>query len=160
MMKPTPDREQLLNDVLNEDADLRATSLETLLLAARRRRHARRRNRALLLTGLAVGGIITSLWSTHRQLPIAAAPSPSPAPTSTLVVESAPLSAGMWVQTTSSSVEIIASSTDSNSVLETPRGPGPSHEINDGELFALLAGRAAAIVRLPTGPAELLVLEK
>jgi len=165
-MKPA-DSERLLevlDDVLDESADLRARSLDTLLREARRRQQARRRRRSWRLTAVVAlilaGGAAVVLWRPWppEQLPVAAE-FPPPPPDPTLFVRSGPLPVSMLIETGRPTIPVVRSSPSAITQLSTALGV-PLREIGDGELFTLLAGRPAALVRVPSGQAELLLLDE
>jgi hypothetical protein len=160
-MKRLADPERLLDDVLEENADFRAASLDALLREARRHQHARRRNRALLVAAVvvAVAGATAARWRTGQPGQVArGGGTPAPAQSSLSFVQSEPLPASMLVETRSASVTVIRSTPSAVAQLETPRDTPFLREIGDGELFTLLAGRPAALVRHESGQAELLLL--
>jgi hypothetical protein len=73
------------------------------------------------------------------------------------LVRSGRLPAAMLIETGNPSVPVIHSTP--SAVVQTSRDTPILLEIGDGELFTLLAGRPAALVRLQSGQAELLLLD-
>jgi hypothetical protein len=156
-MNDRSDEQRLLNDVLAEGApeDFRAALLGETLRQARARRRRRQWRRAA--GGLAVLLLAAGLaWQSRPQK--ASSPQPqaqAPAPAAYRLVQTQPLSAGMWVDTASpAAVRIISSAAPVTEVVTDNRG---FKYINDAQLLALLGPRPAVLIR--TGPdAEELVL--
>jgi hypothetical protein len=157
-MKPPADHERLLDDVLDESSVFRAASLDALLRQAREHQQARRRKRALLVVALAlttVTAVFWRPWHVNREPIVRGTPSDTHGSVS--LVRSVPLPASMLVETAGASAIVIRSVPSAVAQLETPRHAPVLREIGDGELFMLLADRPAALIRPPSGPAELLL---
>jgi hypothetical protein len=156
----TPSRllDELFRDTMPDD--LRDRLFAETLRAARRRLWRRR---------LAIGALpIAVLLVLLVPLLVLLAPHES-APGETMtrfkpshfIVASSPLPESMIVRTQPNVVELIATQTAVVALVRTPAGDRLYQELSDGQLLALLAGRPAAIVRLPQDArqARLLILD-
>ena len=152
-MKPAPDHEELLTDVLAEDAPLhwRASLLEeTLRLAGRKRRVRHLRRGAATLAMLVVVGAM--LW---RILPTARAPR-AIEPASYVTVRTQPLAAEAIVRTRSFPTQLVVASQPCVSVVRTRDNVLPIRLLNDQELLAMVDSRSAVLVRRGPDSAELI----
>jgi hypothetical protein len=141
-MKPDPESDHLLDDLLADDAALRERLLAETLREVRGRRRRRQGVQVVLLGLLVVGG---TLWGPWRQ---------SSNTSGIEVVRSVPLEPERWVITRASSLEIVTSKGGPAVVVTTEKAVPL---IDDQELFALLAGRPAMLVRPLDGPARLIL---
>lgn len=155
-MKPEPDAERLLADVLEEAVppDFRADLLDRTLKQVRRRRHLRQWNHGVLAVAL-IATVGFLLWKTS--VPKDANQG---APGEALeIVTSQPLSPAMIVQSSPGMVRMISSSLSTLAVIETsPFGDG-YRELNDEELLAFTAGKPSVLVRQGPHQAELLIVD-
>jgi hypothetical protein len=147
--------DELLDEILGETAttSFRAGSLDQMLAAVRqRRRDRRRRTQALFVALCLLAGIGVFMKLVPKQnLPGPNTPDP-------LLVHSAPFSPGMIVVTEPLLIGTVNSSGPSVALVE---GLSPSElfeTIGDDRLFALLAGRPAALVHPLDGTAQLVFL--
>jgi len=155
-MKPDPDHQQLLADLLAEDAGAagRAASLAQLLRLARRRRQVRFCQRAGAVAALLVLAAFAVL---RPRAPQTAAPGRVPAnppPAGLAWVTTRPLAPTESV--TSQPLrpdQLVASGAQPNLVTT---GPANYREVGDAELLELAAPRIAALVRRGPHEAELL----
>jgi hypothetical protein len=152
-----PDREKLLDEVLGECAPpgFKESLLQHTLLQVRRRSLVRRLNRTLLAMAV-VAAVPLLLWKFS---------SPPPRPPQAVrqqppfgIVTTRPLPRGMIVQTRSGTLPFIASSAATVAYVETGDAKDLFQEITDEQLFSLLAGRPAALVRSGPNQAELIFL--
>jgi len=154
MKRPT---EQLLDDLLEESAppDFRAALMQETLRHARRRKFVRRLNLAAGVAAL-VGVIAVALW---KPSPVVVAPNQLHLPPPGLtIVHSQPLRPEQIVRTQPDSLTIIASSGGGYTLIETRQGERFYTEIDDQQLFALLAGKPAALVHQEADRTELIFL--
>ena len=143
--------DELLDEILGETAtpSFRAGSLDQMLAAVRQRRRDRRRRTQGLLVALcllAVIGVFMRL-----------VPKQNPAGLKTpdlQLVHSAPLSPGMIVVREPLLIVTVSSSGPSVALVEDLPPTELFETIGDDRLFALLAGRPAALVHLD-GTAQL-----
>jgi hypothetical protein len=152
-MKPRPDQEQLLSDVLASGADIgfrEALLGETLLLARRRRqwRQARRGVTTLVVLALAATGVWWAL------LPDAAEPWSA---MGCQVVHSQPLRPDELVATKPLAPDQLIASVATKDMVITVSGG--FREIGDDELLALAAPQVAALVRRGPHEAELILVQ-
>src|SRR5258708_23139203 len=137
-MKPEPDAERLLADVLEEAAppDFRAELLDCTLKQVRRRRHLRQWNQGVLTAAfLTTLGLL--VWKSRAPKDANQAP-----PRETLeIVTSQPLSPTMIVESSPGQVKLISSSRSALAVVETVPFRAGFRELSDEELLAFTAGQ-------------------
>jgi len=153
-MKRPP--EKLLDDLLEESAppEFRAALLDRTLRQARRRKNFRRLNSALAVAACAAI-LALAFFKTRRQAPIVANQVPRP---DLIVVHSRPLNPAQIVSTQPRLVNMVSSSALSFTLVETHVSERLYAEIDDQQLFALLAGRPVALVHRGPNRAELIFL--
>jgi hypothetical protein len=155
-MKPEPDADRLLADVLEESAppDFRDALLDRTLKQVRRRRHLRQWNRGLLAAAL-ISTVGFFVWKS-RAPKVTNLGAPGEA---LEIVTSQPLSPAMIVESSPGMVRMISSSLSTVAIIETsPFGDG-YRELNDEELFAFTAGKPSVLVRHGPHQAELLIVD-
>ena len=151
-MSQAGDKERLLADVLADEsaAGFREAMLSETLGLVRRRRRARQAWRAVW--GLALlAGLGVLVW--RALLPSAVAPGTGER--SYAVVRSRPLPAQALVVTQPLASSRILGSVSTAQLVLTATSRGNVHEIDDGELLALLGPKPAALVRRSPHWAEL-----
>lgn len=149
-MKPDPHR--LLNEILEEAAPaaFRSAVLEQTLRRVRRRRVVRQARRGLVALAF-LAGLPLVLWrtllppdhDTESGFPKIAMVSSQP-PTASLILDTKP-----------DGVTIVTSSPGAVVFVETGVAKDSPKEITDEELLALVAGKAAVLVRQSPHQAEL-----
>jgi hypothetical protein len=146
-MKTGASNEQLLRDAFDgsANADFQTGLLASTIRAARRRRHRRRLQRATLAV-VAIVAVAFGLSRVARQ----SQPLVPAVPSGYDIVHTQPLPAAAVVHTQPLLPPQIASTTAFASVVTTTPGSGRVRYVTDEELFALVAPRAAVLVR--TGP--------
>ena len=155
-MKPDPDRERLLDDVLDEAAPpgFKESLLQHTLQHVRRRNRVRRLNRALLAIAV-VATVPLLLWKFSF---------PPPPPRTTVkeppfgIVTSQPMPREMIVETRPGSIAVITSSAAAVAYVETGEVKDLFKEITDEQLLSLMAGHPVALVRSGPNQAELIFL--
>lgn len=143
-MNPDRDSNSLLEAVLAEGVavERRHASLAHTLTAVRRRQTRRRAVRAgATLALLFVVGLALLLTAPPHAIRSTAARD------SLRIIRSQPLPARQWVQTRADSVVTITSSLASVATFSTADAPAGLREIDDRQLLALFAHRAAALIR-------------
>ena len=154
-MNADPAKNQLLDEVLADAASpaFRADLLRLTLERVQSRNQQRRRNRGLL----AAACVLLVLATAVRLL------SPSSAPKrghdNPLVVHSRPLDARMLVATQPGRLGLVRSSASTIARVRTSPTERTFDVIGDDQLFALLGGRPAALVRRGPATAELVLLD-
>ncbi|SRR5258708_6336929 len=155
-MKPEPDAERLLADVLEEAAppDFRAELLDCTLKQVRRRRHLRQWNQGVLTAAfLTTLGLL--VWKSRAPKDANQAP-----PRETLeIVTSQPLSPTMIVESSPGQVKLISSSRSALAVVETVPFRAGFRVLSDEELLAFTAGKPSVLVRQGPHQAELLIVD-
>jgi hypothetical protein len=147
--------DELLDEILGETAtpSFRAGSLDQMLAAVRQRRRERsRRTQALLVALCLLTGIGVFMRLVPKQNPAGLNTSDP------LLVHSAPLSPGMIVVTEPLLIGTVNSSGPSVALVEDLAPSELFETIGDDRLFALLAGRPAALIRHLGGAPELVFL--
>lgn len=152
MKRPT---EKLLDDLLEEAAppEFRAALLDETLRQARRRKTIRRFNSALGATAL-VALLAFVFWKTHGPN-VATNRIRKP---DLIIVQSRPLNPAQIVQTKPGAVEMVSSLASTFTLVETHVSERLYAEIDDQQLFALLAGKSVALVHRGPNQAELIFL--
>lgn len=152
-MKPAPDHEELLTDVLAEDAPAywRDSLLEETLRHAGRKRRVRhlRRGVAALAMVVVLGA---TLW---RLLPTGLVPR-AIEPAGYVTVRTQPLAADAIVRTRSFPVQLLVASQSGVTVVRTRDSVFPLRLLNDQELLAMVDSRSAVLVRRGPDTAELI----
>jgi hypothetical protein len=154
-MNADPAKNQLLDEVLADAASpaFRADLLRLTLERVQSRKQQRRRNRGLL----AAACVLLVLATAVRLL------SPSNAPKrgrgNPLVVHSRPLEAQMLVTTQPGGLGLVRSAASTIAQIRTSPAERAFDVIGDDQLFALLGGRPAALIRRGPGTAELVLLD-
>ena len=152
-MKPTPDHERLLTDVLAEDISgySRESLLEKTLLLAKQRRHVRVLRRGAGI--LAILGVISIfIWESPRT-----APAPvSVKPPSFVLIRTQSLPANATVRTQQLSANTLVASYPSAKIVHTDVHGEGLRLLNDRELLALVDSRPVVLVRRGPGAAELI----
>ena len=131
---------------------------EALLSETLRHVQHRRSNRRLRQGIIFVFCVVlfsTMVWNTREP---ARRPVPISKP-SLIVVRSMSLQAGQIIGTHPGGVEVIRSSRAGLAWIETSSAKRQFHEINDEQLFALLSGRPAGLVRSGPNRVELIFLD-
>lgn len=152
-MKPIPDHERLLADVLaeNTSGDPRGSMLEKTLLFAKRRREVRALKRGAGLLTL-VGLVVAFLWKnpqTERTLG-------SGKPSSFVLIRTQPLPASAIVRTRQLAANALVASYPSVKIVHTDvRGEG-LRLLTDRELLAMLDSRPVVLVQVGQGASELI----
>ncbi len=152
-MKPTPDHDGLLADVLAEDTRgfSRESLLEKTLLFAKRRRQVRVLRRG---TGiLAILGLVSVfIWKNPRT-----APAPvSVKPPSFVLIRTQSFPASAIVRTRQLTANVLVVSYPSAKIVHTDVQGDGLRLLNDRELLALLDSRPVVLVRRGPGKAELI----
>jgi hypothetical protein len=144
-MNPGADHEQLLSDVLAEDApaEFREALLGETLQRVRRRRRVRQAGRAASL--FAVAGLL-AVFAWRMLSPHSGSMANKAGGGGYELVLTQPLSARAIIGTRPLSADQSISSQATVAVISTT--PGGNRLINDDELLALVAPRPAALVRL------------
>ncbi|HXP59522.1 MAG TPA: hypothetical protein VN829_03470 [Dongiaceae bacterium] len=154
-MNTDPAKNQLLDEVLADAASpaFRADLLRLTLERVQSRKQQRRRNRGLL----AAACVLLVLATAARFL------SPPNAPKrghdNPLVVHSRPLEAQMLVTTRPRGPGLVRSSASAIAWVRTSPAKRTFDVIGDDQLFALLGGRPAALIRRGPARAELVLLD-
>ena len=155
-MNRIPDRDELLDDVLQESspARFRVVLLADTLLYARRRRLQRRASRAVLAAVVA-GASGLFVW---RHAP----PGPTPEATRATyaVVYTQPFSSAAIVTTRAFGDDRIVATVTTVIEVRTQRGAGGLRLVNDDELLALAAPRLPVLVRSGPDTQELIFLKE
>jgi hypothetical protein len=153
-MDTDPAKNQLLDDVLADaaPADFRANLLRLTLEQVQSRNRRRRRNRGFLAAACLL--LVLAIAARFLSLPNA----PKPGPDNPLVVHSRPLDAGMLVTTQPGGPGLVRSSASAIAWTRTSPTERTFDLIGDDQLFALLGGRPAALVRRGPARAELVFL--
>jgi hypothetical protein len=146
-------REELLNDVVDEAVtpSFRADLFGQMLGEVRRGR-ARRRNQRLMAGACALIAIVVAVMLLPGNK------GASLSRVDPLVVHSEPLVPGLIVATQPGNLTTINSSDSSVGLVEAIPAQNLFEFIGDEKLFALLAGRPAALVQHDTSGAELVFL--
>ena len=150
-----PPTEQLLDDLLEDVAsrEFRTLVLDQTLRAVRRRKRVRQQNIALIAAAcVAVFAFV--LWKTREPLIVL---KPAQRPVST-IVRSKTLSPPPVVRTKPGGVEMVSSSASTFTPVETRASESCYTEIDDAQLFALLAGKPVALVHRGPNQAQLIFL--
>lgn len=149
-MKNNFEQDELLEDVLAEAApqNFRDELFARTLKQVRRRKQWRRTRSALLAASAVVALIFFA-----RTLP-PTKPAPTQIISNPLLVHSQPLTASMIVRT-DSAVAMVGSSNSSVAILKSASAQDLFGVIGDEELFDLLEGRPAILVRRNSFEAEL-----
>ena len=157
-MKPNPDSERLLNDLLNEVApeEFRTALLDQTL------RHARRRRTWRAGKGLAAVAVLSALaswlWISERAPEVAVRRPAIEAP-SFRVIHTRQFDPAFIVVTRPGLTPVVRSGDSKIAAIETDPVRRPYQEINDDELLLLFAGRPAALTRQGPDQARLLFLD-
>ena len=153
-MDTDPAKNQLLDDVLADAAPpgFRADLLRLTLEQVQSRKHRRRRNRGLLAAACLL--LVLAVGARFLFPPNA----PKPGPGNPLVVQSRPLDARMLVTTQPGGPGLVRSSASPFAFVRTSPTERTFDVIGDDQLFALLGGRPAALVRRGPAAAELVFL--
>jgi hypothetical protein len=153
-MDTDPSKNRLLDDVLADAAPpaFRADLLRLTLEHVQSRNHRRRRNRGLLAAACAL--LVLALAARFLSPPNA----PKPGLARSLVVHSQPLDAWMLVTTQSGVAGLARPSAPAIARIRTSATQRMFDVIGDDQLFALLGGRPAALVRRGPARAELVFL--
>jgi hypothetical protein len=140
-MNPSPERENLLNDVLGETApaDFRAALLADTLLLAGHRRRSRQLRRGLAVAAVVALGAFAS-W--RGRLPATDTIAGCEIVRTQLLAESAVIRTQRFVG------EVATGSQPSIAMIETPAERAGFRLVNDDELLALALPRTAALVRV------------
>ncbi len=152
-MKPIPDRERLLADVLAEDTSgySRESLLEKTLLFAKRRRQARVLRRGAGI--LAILGLISVfIWKNPRTEPAPVAIKPP----SFVLIRTQPLPTNAIIRTQQLNANMLVASYPSAKTVHTDVDGGGLRLLNDRELLALVDSQPAVLVRRGPGAAELI----
>ena len=148
-MNNNPDQERLLHDILEDSLPpgLHDSMLGQTLAAVRRRRRIQIASRAAGTAAFIFVGL--TFWLMSK-------PTPAPSAGSTLaMVTSQPLNPRQVIGTDAGSVSVIASVPEGFGWITNSSGQEPVKNLDDQELLTLLAGKAAALVRQPSGQTEL-----
>src|SRR5438105_4064364 len=141
-MNERRETERLLNDVLDGAAEWRGELLAQTLRQVRRRTRVRRARSALATVAL-LAIISVAVWRSRPP----SSPSARMTKPDLIVIHSRPLEASMIVRTRPDSVNVVASSESTFTLVETGARKSLLREIDDEELLALFAGKAVALVR-------------
>ncbi len=153
-MKPTPERETFLTDVLsgNDSGGDGEMLLQTTLRHVRRRRRWKRAGRPALV---AAGVMLALVWSlqpfSHVEKPVVAAAKPP-----VTIISTQPLPPGMVVETRMGLTSVVHSTAGNVAIIETRQIPRAWELIDDRQLLALLDGRPAMLVKRGPHEAELI----
>ncbi|MEO5803174.1 MAG: hypothetical protein ABIR24_06565 [Verrucomicrobiota bacterium] len=150
-MKNNFDNDELLKDVLADAAppSFRDELFARTLQQVRRRKQLRRTGSALLATS----AVVVALIFFARVLPKAKV-APTRITTNPLLIHSQPLAANMIVRT-DSTIALVNSSSSAGAILKSASAKYLFSVIGDDELFDLLDGRPAILVRRNSFGAEL-----
>jgi hypothetical protein len=153
-MESDSEHHDLLNDVFEDAAPpaFRAGLLLQTLQEVQRRKRRRQLGRHLLTAACVVGVLVLAA----RFLPLPRTSAPPRA--DLLLVHSQPLGGDMIVKTERGNLGAISSSAFAIALVRTLPAEQTFAVIGDDQLFALLAGRPAALVRLGPSQAELVLL--
>lgn len=152
-MKPNPDRERLLVDVLAEDTSgySRESLLEKTLSFAKRRRQARVLRRGAGIFTI-LGLVSVFIWKNPRT-----APDPvSAEPSSFVLIRTQPLPASAIVRTRQLSANRLVASYPSAKIVHTDVHGDGLRLLNDRELLALVDSRPVVLVRRGPDASELI----
>lgn len=154
-MKHRTDNENLLTDVLSEatPSELRDALLEATLHEARRRRYWRRTRHAVTLA-VAFGMIGFFAWRYPRPVNVP----PVIVEENCRIIATQPLRADAIITTRHFDPSLVVLSAITTSVLETRFFENEFRIIDDEELLALVAPRAAALVRLEDHSEQLIFI--
>jgi hypothetical protein len=168
-MKPDFESNRLLEEIFQEAVpdDFRAALLRHTVQRVRRKRRARKLAWTSLGVALFIGltAVILNVLSPElpwieTRAPDSPAPIPAPAPQPAYdLVTSRPLDPAMIVETRAGTANVVNSWAGSVTVIATSSTERPYKAITDEELFKLLAGKLAALVRRGPGEAELIFLD-
>jgi hypothetical protein len=159
-MKSDSHSEQLLNDILGEDApDLfEGALLEQTLGLVRRRRRWRQCQRGLVV--LTIGVLLPLLLWRKPGEPGPISGAKAPASAAFTPVTTVPLNPSFIVETRPGTIPIVISSPGTVAMVESGAGQNLFQEITDDELLLLCQGHSVALVRSGPAQAELLFLSR
>lgn len=149
-MKPDPESRRLLDDLLADDATLRERLLADTLQEVRGRRRRRQSARGVVALFVIGGLAVWGPWRKTQPDPLAHRRTAEALET----VRSVPLAADRLVVSRAGSVNVVQTGAGPLTVRTTTT---PVPLVDDAELFQLLAGRPAMIVRPLDGPARLIL---
>jgi hypothetical protein len=154
-MRPEPDNDPFLRDVLGEETDdaFRAGVLDATLQRVRRQRRLRVAGRAAV-AAVAIGLCGLWLWRPQAPMVVEHRPAAPPAPVVPAYwVRSQPLPDTAVVRTSFHAVATVSSSPVGVALVTT--SPATVERLDDDSLLELVAGHPAALVRWKDRPAEL-----
>jgi hypothetical protein len=152
-METDPAKTQLLEEVLADTAPpaFRTEMLRLTLEQVHHRNYRRRRNRALLAAACMLGFLAAARFLSPSHVS-------RPRTEDSLIVHSRPLDARMLVTTQPGGPPLVRSSASAVAWVATAPGERTVEVIGDTQLFALLGGRPAALVRRGPAGTELVLL--
>jgi hypothetical protein len=152
-MKPIPDHEKLLADVLAEDTSgySHESLLQKTLLFAKRRRQVRALKRGAGLVTL-VGLVVGFLWKNPQTEHVLGSVKPS----SFVLIRTQPLPASAIIKTRQLAANGLVASHTSVKIVHTDVHGDGLRLLTDRELLAMLDSRPVVLVQVGPGASELI----